>query len=175
MPDAEPPSLLVSALGPVMLRIAGELTDGTVTALTGPVALANHVVPTISRAAAAAGRPAPRIVAAVSASVTADPDGARARRAEEASFLEAMPSYRAMLDREGAAGAGDVAIVGDETTVERGVQRYADAGATELVVNPFGSAADRTRTIALLASLAHAGRASDAVAREDRPIATNGS
>jgi len=165
LPGATPPSLLLSALGPMMLQIAGEMADGTITAFTGPVALAKHVVPAISRAGAAAVRPAPRVVAIARVSVTADPVATRARMAEESGFLEAMPSYRAMLDREGVRSIADVAIVGDETIVAREVQRYADAGATELVANPFGSEEERERTLAVLAGLARAGRTGESLAR----------
>lgn len=157
MPGAEPPSLLLSALGPVMLRLAGEMADGTVTAFTGPVALADHIVPTISRAAAAAGRPAPRVVAGVSVCVTADEAATRASFGERFGFFGRLPSYRVMLDREGANGVEDVAVVGDEAAVERELRRYADAGATELIASPFGTGEERERTVGLLASLARAG------------------
>jgi F420-dependent oxidoreductase-like protein len=157
VPGAKPPSLLVSALGPVMLQLAGDLTDGTITAFTGPKALADYVVPTIRRTASAAGRPEPRVVALARVGVTADPAGARARIAEEAGFLGRLPGYRAMLEREGVTGVEAVAIFGDESTVERDVRRYADAGATEFIASLVGSAAERARTIEVLASLARAG------------------
>lgn len=164
VPGAAPPPLLISALGPVMLRLAGEAADGTVTAFTGPTALGGYVVPTISDAAAAAGRPAPRIAAGVTVCVTDDEAGARGALAEQIGFFGDMPSYRAMLDREGVAGVADVALVGDERAVEEGVRRYAEAGATDLIASPFGSAAERTRTIGLLASLARAGSGHRALA-----------
>jgi F420-dependent oxidoreductase-like protein len=152
VPGAAPPSLLVAALGPVMLRLAGELSDGTITAWTGPVTLAQHIVPTITQAAAAAGRADPRVVAVVLVSVTADADAARAWIGERFGMAGQAPSYRAMLEREGAAGPEDVVVAGDETSVERALRRYAEAGATELVAIPFGSAEEQTRTFALLAA-----------------------
>ncbi len=154
IPGAEPPSLLLGALGPLMLTLAGEMADGTLTALTGPTALANYVVPTITRAAEAAGRPAPRVVAGVSVSVTAGVEQARALYAEQTGFLGQMPVYRAMLDREGVTNVEEIAIVGDETTVERELRRYADAGASEVIASAFGPDDDRARTIALLGDLA---------------------
>ncbi|MGH2598621.1 MAG: TIGR03564 family F420-dependent LLM class oxidoreductase [Dehalococcoidia bacterium] len=154
VPGASPPSLLISALGPVMLQIAGELADGTITAFTGPTALAGYVVPTITRAASATGRSAPRVVAGALVSVTADADGARSAAAEQFGIIKQIPAYRAMLDRQGVAGPEEVVLVGDEAAVEGDVRRYADAGATELMAHPFGSAEDRARTIELLASLA---------------------
>ncbi|MCP2165448.1 TIGR03564 family F420-dependent LLM class oxidoreductase [Goodfellowiella coeruleoviolacea] len=155
---ATPPSLVVAALGPAMLRLAGELTDGTVTVFTGPNTLAGHIVPGITRAAAAAGRAAPRVVVGVRVCVTAD---AAARQAELAAQHSAMgdtpPSYRAVLDREGAAGPADVAIVGDESTVEREIRRYADAGATEFLASPFGTGEEQARTLELVAALGQPG------------------
>jgi F420-dependent oxidoreductase-like protein len=157
VPGAEPPPLLVAALGPVMLRMAGELADGTVTWMTGPRTVADHIVPTISAAAAAAGRPAPRIVVGMAVCVTADEAAARAAAAKTLSVYGQLPSYRAMLDREGAAGPEDVVIVGDEAEVERQVRQVAAAGATELLVAPVGSREDRARTIDVMAGLATGG------------------
>ncbi len=141
---------LVAALGERMLALAGTVADGTATWMTGPTTIASHVVPRISEAAAAAGRPAPRIVSALPVAVTDDPDRARADAAEMFAMYGILPSYRAMLDREGAADPSDVAIVGDEATVRAGVEAMFEAGATELVAVPF---ANRARTLELLASL----------------------
>jgi F420-dependent oxidoreductase-like protein len=150
---AERPAVLVSALGPVMLRLAGELADGTITNWAGPKALAGHVVPTIGAAAQAAGRPAPRVLAMVMVSVTSDPAGVRERVAEQFGLAGSLPSYQAMLDREGAASVADMVIAGDARVVEAGLRRMADAGATEFVVVPLGSADERARTIELLGGL----------------------
>jgi F420-dependent oxidoreductase-like protein len=155
VPGAQPPSVLLSALGPVLLRIAGELTDGTVTVWTGPKTIADHVVPVIT--GAAAGRPTPRIVAVVLISVTANPDAAREWVAGRFGLAEQPPSYQAVLEREGARPE-DVIVVGDEAAVERELRRYVDAGATELVAIPFGSEEEQARTLALLSNLARAGQ-----------------
>lgn len=149
----KPPSVLVAALGPAMLRIAGELTDGTITAWSGPKTIGDHIVPSITQAAAEAGRPPPRVVASAMVSVTSDEDAARAWVANQRAETRQLPSYRAMLDREGVAGPEDVAIVGDEMTVEREIKRLAGAGATDLIAILFGSAAERTRTMDLLADV----------------------
>jgi F420-dependent oxidoreductase-like protein len=149
--DVEPPSVLLSALGPAMLRIAGELADGTVTVWTGPAGIADHVRPTLTRAAA--GRPDPRIVSVVLASVTADPDGAREQVAAALGAASDLPSYRALLDRQGLASVADLLVAGDESTVAKTLREYADAGATEILVSRFGSAEDQARTLALLSSL----------------------
>ncbi len=124
------PPVLVAAMAPVMLRLAGEHTDGTILWMTGAKTVGEHVVPRITKAAADAGRPAPRVVASLPVAVTDDPDGARAQAAEAFSIYGTLPSYRAMLDREGAAGPADVAIVGDEATVTAGIRSMADAGTT---------------------------------------------
>ncbi len=145
-----PPKVVVAALGPVMLRLAGRLTDGTATWMTGPNTIADHVAPTIRQAASEAGRPEPMVIAGVPVSVTDDPDAARAEAEQVFAIYGTLPSYRAMLDREGAAGPGDVALVGDEDTVRAGIARYADAGVTDLNVAPFG---DVPRTTALIQTL----------------------
>jgi F420-dependent oxidoreductase-like protein len=154
VPGAEPPSLLVAALGPTMLKLTGELADGTVTWLTGPTTLSEHIVPTLNRAAQAAGRPSPRIVGGFSMVVTADEAAARERIAHAMAGYGQAPSYRAMLDREGVAGPADVAIVGDEASVERQLRRLLDGGVTDISYAPFGTPEEQARTTALLSSLA---------------------
>jgi 5,10-methylenetetrahydromethanopterin reductase len=104
--------IVVAALGPQMLKVTAELADGTLTWCTGPQTLASLTVPTITAAAEAAGRPAPRVIAALPVCVTADVDGARERAAKVFAIYGQLPSYRAMLDREGAGGAEDIGIVG---------------------------------------------------------------
>jgi F420-dependent oxidoreductase-like protein len=145
-----PPKVVVAALGPVMLKLAGRLTDGTATWMTGPNTIADHIAPTIRQAASDAGRPDPMVIAGVPVSVTDDPDAARAEAEAVFAIYGTLPSYRAMLDREGAAGPGDVALVGDEDTVRQGIERYAEAGVSDLNVAPFG---DLERTTALIESL----------------------
>jgi len=157
VPGAERPELLVSALGSAMLRLTGELADGTVTWMTGPSTIADHIVPTLTRAASAAGRPAPRVVAGVPVCVTVDELGARERAARQFAGYAQAPSYRAMLDREGLAAPGDVAIVGDEAVVECELRRLIDAGATEILALPFGLEEEQSRTVELLGSLVRSG------------------
>jgi F420-dependent oxidoreductase-like protein len=114
--DAPPPPVLVAALGPSMLGIAGRMADGTATWMTGTATVADYVVPTISAAAGAAGRPAPRVAVALPVVVTADIDAARLRIDAANAIYPTLPSYKAMLDREGATRPSDIAIVGDEET-----------------------------------------------------------
>ncbi|HEY5170242.1 MAG TPA: TIGR03564 family F420-dependent LLM class oxidoreductase [Acidimicrobiia bacterium] len=148
-----PCQVLVAALGEQMLKLAGTVTDGTVTWMTGPATLASHTVPIINAAAAAAGRPAPQIASSLPICVTNDIDAARARAARDFQVYGFLPSYRAMLDREGAEGPADVAIVGDDAAVEKHVRALADAGVTEYVASVYGSREERTRTRALLKSM----------------------
>jgi Luciferase-like monooxygenase/SnoaL-like domain len=158
VPGATPPQVLLAALGPEMLKVAGEHADGTATWMTGPRTLADHIVPKLMRAAQEAGRRAPRVVAGLLVCVTDDPDGAREQIASQFAPAGGVPEYRAVLDREGAAGPQDVAAIGNEAAVMRQLRRLADAGVTELVAAPFGTADEQARTQSLLADIAPAGR-----------------
>jgi F420-dependent oxidoreductase-like protein len=151
--DASAPPVLLAALAPRMLELAGSIADGTVTWMTGPATIESYIVPTISAAAEKAGKRAPAIATSLPICVTNDPDGARARAAKDFEVYGFLPSYRAMLDREGAAGPADVAIVGDEATVAKGVQGLADAGATDFAAAEFGTREERAATRELLKSL----------------------
>jgi F420-dependent oxidoreductase-like protein len=151
--DLAGPPVLLAAMAPVMLRLAGEVADGTLLWMTGPKTVANHVAPRINKAAADAGRAAPQIVAALPIAVTNDVDGAKQDAAKTFEIYGGLPSYRAMLDAEGAAGPADVAIVGDETVVAAGVQALAEAGVTEFNASCFGDGDTIRRTTALLKEL----------------------
>lgn len=132
-----PVPVLIAALGPKMLELTGRLADGTATWMTGVKTLAEHTVPTIRRAAEQAGRPAPRVVAALPIAITADPAAARTVANEAFAIYGQLPSYRAMLDREGAAHPGDVALAGDEAAVRAGLGRLRDAGVTHFAASLF--------------------------------------
>ena len=151
--NAEPCPILLAALGTQMLQLAATKTDGTITWMTGPDTLRGHIVPTITAAAIEAGRPAPRVVAGLPVAVTADVAAARERAAAGFAVYGQLPSYRAMLDREGAAGPADVAIVGTADEVRAGIERVAEAGATDFIAVEFAGGADRDRTRDLLRSL----------------------
>ena len=151
---AEPPPVVVAALGTQMLNLAGRLADGTALWMVGRKTVADHIVPTITKAAEAAGRPAPRVVVGLPVCVTDDPGAARDKAASAFGFYNNLPSYRAMLDKEGAEGPADVAIVGDEDLVASQLSALFDVGATDLSLPVFGSAEERDRTLALLADLA---------------------
>ena len=147
-PTGRPPALLLAALGPQMLRIAGSRTDGTLLWMVGPRTVADHVAPTIREAAEAAGRPAPRVVCSLPVAVTDDVDAARQRAARAFHRYGDLPSYRAMLDREGVSGPEEVAVLGDEAAVTDQLREIAAAGATEFSAVEFGADPDeaaRTR------------------------------
>jgi F420-dependent oxidoreductase-like protein len=143
--------VLIAALAPRMLELAGSLADGTVLWLTGPKTVAEHIVPALTAAADKAGRPAPRVVCGLPVTVTDDPQAARAQADQMLAMYGTLPSYRAMLDREGAAGPGDVAVVGDEDSVAEQLAELARAGVTDFIASEYG---DRARTRKLLAELA---------------------
>jgi 5,10-methylenetetrahydromethanopterin reductase len=145
--------VLLAALAPRMLALAGQRTDGTVLWMTGPATVRDHIVPAITRAARDAGRPAPRVVCVLPVCVTGDTDGARAAAEKVFAIYGQLPSYRAMLDREGAAGPGDVAIAGDEDSVTAQITALAEAGVTDFVGLEYARGADQQRTRDLLKSL----------------------
>ncbi len=150
---APAPPVLVAALGPAMLRVAGHLAAGTVTWMTGPATVESHIVPTITAAASAAGRSAPRVVVGLPVCVTDDAAAARELVAKVFAIYGQLPSYRAMLDREGAAGPADVAIVGDESQVRGALERLAAGGATDFVGAIAATGKERERTLELLGEL----------------------
>jgi F420-dependent oxidoreductase-like protein len=151
--NAPAPPVLVAALGPTMLALAARLASGTVTWMTGPATIESHVVPVISQAAAEAGRGEPRVTVGLPVCVTSDAAGARHKAAEVFAVYGGLPSYRAMLDREGAGGPADVAIVGTKDEVSAQVRRLADIGASDFVGAPFGTADEISDSVATLAEL----------------------
>jgi F420-dependent oxidoreductase-like protein len=154
IPGAEAPQLLVAALAPYMLKLAGSLTDGTVTWMTGISTIASHIGPRIAEAAAEAGRPSPRIVVSLPVCLTKDAGAARDRIDENFSIYPTLPSYAAMLEKEGASRPADIALVGSEEQILDGIGRLTEAGGTELVAAISGDAAERQATFVFLASFA---------------------
>ena len=151
--DAVPPQVLVAALGEQMLKVTGRLADGTITWCTGPKTLRNHIVPTITAAAEAAGRSAPRIVAGLPIVLTDDVDSAKAFVAKTTQGYAQLPSYRAMLDREGVADPSDIAIIGDEARAFEVFEELRAAGVTDFSASEAGRNPDEVeRTRAFLRS-----------------------
>jgi 5,10-methylenetetrahydromethanopterin reductase len=148
--------VLVAALGEQMLHLCGTLADGTITWCVGPKTLASFTVPTLHAAAESAGRdPATmRVASGIPICVTDDIEAARASCDRDFAVYPQLPSYRAMLDREGAATVADLAFIGDEATVSAQLDDLAASGCTEMAASMFGSREDRDRTSALLAGRA---------------------
>ncbi|MEO1063045.1 MAG: TIGR03564 family F420-dependent LLM class oxidoreductase [Actinomycetota bacterium] len=147
----DPPKVMLAALGEQMLDVAGRRTDGTVLWCVGPATIRSHIGPTIHGAAADAGRPAPAIVCSLPVWVTDDPAPARAFLDQILATYAELPSYAAMLEREGVSGVGQLAIVGSEAEVADRIGGLADAGATQLSAAPVGGSPDEiSRTRAAL-------------------------
>ena len=139
LPGGRPVPIYVAAMGPKALRVTGELAAGTLPYLAGPRTIEEFIVPTIDGAARAAGRPAPKVIAAVPVVMSDDADAARDLAVEELKFYETIPSYAKVIAREGADRAADIAAVGPAETVRKQLQRYRDAGATDLVLSALRS------------------------------------
>lgn len=150
VPESVAPPLLLAALGPRMLRLAGERAAGTVTWMAGRRTVAEHIVPSIHKAATNAGRPPPRVVVGLLTCVTNDAAGVRERIATRFGLAGQVPEYRAALDREGAHGPADIALVGTEAEVTRHLTHLSDAGVTDLLAAPFGTPEEHHRTLDVL-------------------------
>jgi F420-dependent oxidoreductase-like protein len=155
--------LFVAALGPVMLTIAGERADGTVLWMADERAVADHVVPRITKAAENVGRPAPRIVAGIPVCLCrpSEVDAARERANRILGEAEISPNYQRLLDQGDATDIGDLCAAGDEAAIGARLRRFADAGVTDLSVRllPIGESRDelvasKQRTREVLAGLA---------------------
>lgn len=154
--------LFIAALGPVMLAIAGERADGTVLWMADERAVADHVVPRITKAAENAGRPAPRIVAGIPVCLCrpSEVDTARERANRILGEAEISPNYQRLLDQGDATDIGDLCVAGDEAAIAARLRRFADAGVTDLSVRllPIGDGRDelvesKRRTREMLAGL----------------------
>jgi F420-dependent oxidoreductase-like protein len=136
VPETTPPPILVAALGPQMLKLAGSLTDGIIPAFGGPRYLV-QVIPRVRAEAQMAGRPAPRIAACFPVAVADDHAAARTAANERFGQFVALPSYRRALEIEGSADVTGAVILGTEAEVADQMKHLADVGVTDLVVSPF--------------------------------------
>jgi F420-dependent oxidoreductase-like protein len=160
VPGAQKPPVVVAALGPQMLKLAGRMADGTATWMGGPKYLESTAIPAISAAAAEAGRAEPRVVAGFPIAVTSKVDEALASASQAFAIYGTLPSYRAIMDVEGAADASGIAIVGNEEAVVRQLRHLRDIGVTDLNASPYAVSGDgeaTTRTYGLLSELARGG------------------
>lgn len=153
VPDATAPSVLLAALQPNMLKLAGSMADGTITWCTGKLTVEEQIVPIITAAAIEASHPAPRVIVALPVVVTDDNADGRAKADRQLEGYGRIPVYRAVLDREGAEGPGDVSVVGNEAEVTEQLKHLESVGMTEFIAIPAGNDVDRDRTKEHLASL----------------------
>ncbi|MFN0026490.1 MAG: TIGR03564 family F420-dependent LLM class oxidoreductase [Acidimicrobiales bacterium] len=159
IPGVGPPPVYMAALGPRMLDITARRMAGTMTWMTGPRTLANHVIPTLERCSQQQGQRA-EVVAAFPICVTDRPEEARTLAAQVFEIYGAQPSYRAMLNREGYEGPGDAAIIGNEETVSQQLEAVAALGVEELSAFVFARTPEEdARTRTLLGSMARSGEA----------------
>lgn len=148
--EASAPPILIAALGPRMLELAGREAEGTALWMVGPRTLAEHIAPRIQKAADEAGRPAPRILAGLPVCVTDDPERARAFAAKRLMVYGQLPAYQAMLEREGVTGPEGILAVGSEDQVRERIFAYAEAGASDLRVSDLCASpeeSERTREL----------------------------
>ena len=156
---AEAPGIVLAALGPRMVDLAGARSDGTLTWMTGPIGV-GLIAPRLRAAAAGASRPAPRVAVGIPVCVTDDVVGARTRLASMMDRSATMPSYRRQVDAEGVDAPVDLVVLGDEVAVAAHLDRFRDAGMTELCANVVGNPEEKARTAAFLAD--HYGKAARA-------------
>jgi alkanesulfonate monooxygenase SsuD/methylene tetrahydromethanopterin reductase-like flavin-dependent oxidoreductase (luciferase family) len=146
---------MLAAMGPRMLQLAGARTAGTILWLAGPKAIEERIKPALDAAAAEAGRPAPRIVASVPVCVAKDPDSVKNLVATFLAGYNDLPSYRGVMDAEGAGGPADVSLIGSADEVRAGIEAFAAAGCTdfapvELTLDPDDAKATRELLVSLL-------------------------
>lgn len=151
---SDPIPVLVAALGPALLRVAGELADGTLTWMASPEVIGKRIAPSITAAAEAAGRPRPRVGVGLPVAVTSDVDAVLERAAATYAVYGTLPSYARLLEEGGLDGPAGTVIAGDEDEVAGRIRALADAGATEFLASPVGSRAERQETVRLLGALA---------------------
>lgn len=151
--DAEPFPILIAALAPNMVKVAGEVADGTITWMTGPATLGKRIIPDLSAAAADAGRPEPRVVAGFPLCVASDPAAVRERVGRQFGFYGTLPAYARVIEEEGVAGPADLAIVGDAAAVRAKLEELKAIGITDLWAAIVGPPEDREATLAVLAEM----------------------
>ena len=136
--DAAPVPIMLAALGPRMLRLAGQRTAGTSLGSCGPKTIQQHIVPILNDAAERAGRPKPRAMALVGIGVSDQPEQRREQSRLRAAIYDQLPSYRAALDREGVSGGADLLLLGSPDEIESGLLRYVEAGVTDFRLGLYG-------------------------------------
>ena len=143
--------VMISALNPHMLELAGERADGVVLWMCSPAYVRDHVIPALTAGRQKAGKALEgfEVVAAVPVCLTSDRAAAQAVFRKTVERYSNLPYYRKMMDASGfraELAAGDIsegmldelAGIGDEQQVRDAIQRYRDAGVTLPGAGPFG-------------------------------------
>lgn len=158
MPDVPRVSVLLAALAPKMLDMAGSKADGTVLAWTGRRTIRERIVPALSEAAERARRPAPRVVCILPVCVTDNVGQVRDGAKKVFAGYGELPSYAAVFDAEGVDGPQELVVAGDESSVSQQLEEFADAGVTDFVAGEFARGEDAERTRVFLKELAAGAR-----------------
>ncbi len=143
--------IMISALNPRMLDLAGERADGVVLYMCSPAYIRDHVVPAVTAGRQKAGKPLEgfEIVAAVPVCLTSDRAGGQAVFRQTVERYSNLPYYRKMMDASGfkseleagtvsEAMIDELAGIGDEQQVREAIRRYREAGVTLPGAGPFG-------------------------------------
>ena len=153
VPDAQPVPVIIAALGERMLEIAGREAAGTILWMGGFGAIEHHIVPKLRAAAQEVGKPEPRVVAGMHIVLTSNAAAANEHVARMLESYRLMPSYKAMIEREGSAEPGDFSIVGDEKVLDAGIERLGSIGVTDFDANILAfEEGSRERTLDYLES-----------------------
>jgi F420-dependent oxidoreductase-like protein len=155
--------LMISALSPLMLELAGEIADGVVLWMCTPSYIRDHVIPHVTAGRAKAGRKLEgfEVIAAIPACVTNDRPAGLAAFRQTVERYSNLPFYRRALDASGFAeelAAGDISEqlldqlggIGDEGRVRDAVRRYRAAGTTLPCIGPFAGHAGAAGYVATL-------------------------
>ncbi len=158
-----PMPVFLAALGPVMLRLAGERADGTILWMADERAIGDHIAPRITKAAEHAGRPSPRVVAGIPVCLCrpSEVDEARARANRILAEAEFSPNYQRLMDQGDARDVGDLCAAGDEDAILERFRSFEKAGVTDISMRllPIGDTRDeliasKYRTREVIAELA---------------------
>jgi 5,10-methylenetetrahydromethanopterin reductase len=150
------PPVLLAALGPRMLELAGRSADGAAIWLGGERYLEEFAIPRVFDAAHQADRPEPRLVCGLPIAVTADIDAGRRSAHEFTQRSSRLPSYRRVLERQGIASAAEISLVGDEVEILDALDRLAVLGVSDFNAILFpveGDPGASDRTFEFLARL----------------------
>lgn len=142
--------IMISALNPRMLELAGELADGVVLYMCSPRYIHDRIIPAVTAGRERAGKSMDgfEIVAGIDSCLTTDRAAALEVYRGVVQRYSSLPYYRKMMDASGFKDElesgqitegmiDELAAIGDETHVRDAIRRYRDAGVTLVGVGPF--------------------------------------